>query len=177
MNRLIAAAVIYLVIALGLEAAVLPAFGESFGVDWSQARLVALGVILVGLIRGEFAALAFALPAAVLAAAAEGPGFVGSTLVGFTIAAFIAGMAPRVASLEMFVLRVVVFFGALALESWASSLTRAIFWSDAAVDIQWGIHFVVACLGAALYPTLRRMLGPRPEDVIPIGVKSDTRRV
>ncbi len=177
MNRLIAAALIYLVVALGLEAAVFPALGDSFGLDWSQARLVALGVILVGSIRGEFVALAFALPAAVLAAAAEGPGFVGSTMAGFTIAAFIAGLAPRVASLDMFVLRVVIFFCVLVLESWASSLTRALFWSEAAVDIQWGIHFVVACGGAMLYPTFKRMLGLRPEDVIPIGVKRDTRRV
>lgn len=177
MKRLIAAAFVYLFVALGLEAAILPAFGYSFGLDWSQARLVALGVILAGSIRGEFAALGFALPAAVLAAAAEGPGFVGSTLVGFTVAAFVAGMAPRVASLDMFVLRVVIFFCALVLESWASSMTRALFWSEAVVDIQWGIHFVVACGGAALYPSMKRLLGLRPEDVIPIGVKSDTRRV
>ena len=61
MKNFFLVAVVYSIAALALENGVFPLLGDGFGFfTWGEARLIALGVILTGILRGELQALAFA---------------------------------------------------------------------------------------------------------------------
>ena len=171
MTKLLLAGLAYLIVALGLEYGVFPHLGNTFGVlPWNEARLVALGVILAGSLRGEFRALPFALVAAVLAGSMPGGApQLGCTIFSFTLVVYAAGFISRQVFLGRFPTRFIVIFALIVGESAVHSFAQKLFWPDVIVEIQWGMHFAVALLGALLYepvaPWLERQL---PSDE-PIG--------
>lgn len=172
-NVLIAIAV--LALAIGIEFGVLPLFGDPWGpIRFPEARVVALCVIVFGCLRGELAALPFAIAAGALAGSARGEGYLGCTLVSFTFAGFVAAGASRWFYFDQFSIRLLVLFGLIVIESWMWSFTRHLFWPQSPVEIQWAIHGIVALLGAVFYIPLVRWFGRRMAPAESIGRRRKT---
>ena len=88
---------LYLLAAIALETVLQqfrylpPAWLNSF----CELRLLALGGILIGLLRGEEPGMVVAAFAALLLGLSEEPGLLGVSIVSFTTAAFLGGMLAR----------------------------------------------------------------------------------
>lgn len=170
MRNFFLVAVVYSIAALALENGVFPLLGDGFGFfPWGQARLIALGVILTGILRGELQALAFALPAAFLAGSVSGQGSLGCTIVSFSLLAFIAPAASRRFYLDRFWIRFSVIFILILGESLVWSLARHAFWASTTIEIQWPVHLVIALIAAIAYPLLARKFTRPGATPTPIG--------
>lgn len=168
--KLILAGAISLLVALGLEHAVFPLMNDPWGViHLGEARIVALAVILAGCLRGELQALPFAIVAGALAGSVWGEGYVGCTLVSFSLAAYVAAGASRWFYFDQFSIRFLVLFGLIVFESFVWAFTRHLFWPESGIQIPWLIHAIVALIGAVLYIPLMRWLGRRMTAGEPIG--------
>lgn len=167
MNTVFSAA-IYLILALGVEHGILPLWGDSWGLlPWSEVRLVVLGVILLSCQKGEIAGLAFALPAAVISGALPGPGFIGVTLISYSLVAFVAAASVRAFLFERFMVRLGVIYVLVLGESWLWSFLNQVFWSAAAPRVSLSMQLLVAFFAAAVYFPIQRALedkslAPRP---------------
>lgn len=170
MLRFYTAGLIYLILALGLEFGVLPLLGEPSGwLIWGQSRLVALGVIMAGCLRGQSEALPFALIAALLAGSAAGAGHLGATLLSFVLVAYLAGGARSWFYFDLFWVRTLVIAGLVLGESWVCSAVRHLFWPAVSIQLQWPIHLIMALIASLLYIPLKRWLGRARSISEPIG--------
>lgn len=155
----IALAAAYLFIALGLEHGVFPMLsGLAGGLNWSDIRLVALGVIMLGCTRGELEAMVFGLGAALFAGAAAGPGYMGPTLLSFTVAAFVSARVVRWFFFERFLVRLVVLYALILGERWFWAWIHDVLWGTASPGLALWTHLLVAIGAAATYIPLRRSL-------------------
>lgn len=161
MNAALVAAA-YLFIALGLENGVFPLLGETFGaVRWGEAHLVAVGVILAGAVRGELQVLLYAAVCGVLAGSVPGPGYIGPTLLSFTLVGFGGALAAHWFFLDRFGVRLVNFYILLVLESLIRSIAHQALWGGPGPEALWVTNGLVALLAAGLYTPVKRSLGER----------------
>lgn len=175
MRKAFLTGLIYCLVALSLEQAVLP----FFGLDWehvhlAEMRLVAAGLIVGGFLRRDWEAAIFAFLIAIPCGAALGPGFVGCTLVSYTAVAWIASISVKWFYVEQFTIRFAVLFGLIIAESWAWSATRRWFWPETPLELQWPTHLVAAFILAILYIPAARMIRYRAGETLPIGRRRST---
>lgn len=152
----------YLFVALGLENGVFPLFGESFGFfHWGEAHLVAMGVILAGMIRGEYQAWIYGLVCALIAGAVPGPGYVGPTLISFSVVAFGGALASRWFFVDRFGVRFVTLSVLLMIEPVVRIGTHQLLWGVPQAQMSWLTSAIVGLFAAAIYPALKRSMGER----------------
>jgi hypothetical protein len=165
MKRAVVFILFYLVAAEALEFAVLPQIQGALHPSSYEAlfdlRLLASAGILAGLLLGEWAGLLTALIAALLAGFSQAAGQLGASLVGFTLAAWLAGRMARPLRWQGLGLRGPVLYILLmiALLVWAA--VRKLFWPATAVEIPWLGLLVTAVLAALLDAFVARRLRPR----------------
>ncbi len=165
----------YVLIALAIEEGALSQIGVTKGyVHWGDMRLVALGVILAGVLRGPFASVTFGLLAAIPAGAIMGPGNIGCTWLSFTLTAYLGTWVVRWFYLEYFSIRFAVLFGLIVFESWIWSVTRHFYWPQTPVEVQWPTHLVVALIGSLLYWPASAVFRFRRGPLVPIGRRKIT---
>lgn len=152
----------WLFVALGLENGVFPLLGESFGfLDWGEVNLVAAGVILAGCLRGEIQALVFGLICSLIAGSVPGPGYLGPTLVSYTVAAYTAAVVSRWFFLDRFGVRFFNLYGLLVLESLIRTSVHQLLWHGEGAQALWATNFVLALAVASFYKPIKRSLGER----------------
>jgi hypothetical protein len=166
MIRPLLTAMIYLGAAQILEMALLPPFQEAlpdpvaFVLDW---RLLALGGILAGMLRGELQGMLVAWVAAALFGFALPPGRLGAALVSYSIAAYVSGSLARHLRLHSFGGRWSLITLILIGERMASIGLRWMIWPTLRINIPWLSLILTGLIGAAIYnalaPKLRRPLG------------------
>lgn len=152
----------WLFVALGLENGVFPLLGVSFGfLDWGEVNLVAAGVILAGCLRGEVQGLAYGLVCSLIAGALPGPGYLGPTVLSFTVVGFGGALAARWFFMDRFGVRLVNLYALLALESLVRTSAHQLFWQGQGAQALWGTNFVLALAVASFYKPMKRSLGER----------------
>ncbi|GEM_PF-6331352 len=167
MRRLLTIATIYAAAALALEHGVLPLAGGGWGfLPWGEARLLGLGVVLMGCLQGETMALIYAVPVSLLAGTFAGEGGLGLTLVSYSTAGYAAGWSARWLDLDDLWVRAVTLSALMAGESLIASVLRKMFWPESLIDPPWLLFLVVGFVGSILYyygaPALKRPPGPAP---------------
>ena len=169
MKRVLLVGIVYVVIALGMDQGFLPLFGEaSQRIHWSELRLLPVGIILFGCLCRDYESMLIAVLAAIPFGAVIGPGYVGSSMVSFTLAAYLSYWAARLFYLESFIMRWLVIFGIAAAECWIWSIVHHAFWHASPIEMQWQTLAVTGFIGAVLYRPVAfslRYKKPPPEPI------------
>jgi hypothetical protein len=156
---------IYLIIALALEVAVLPQFSMLAPRRFNNIfdlRLLALAGILIGLSRGEIRGMLTASAAACLFGFSQPPGVLGASLVSFSLVAFLAGLLARRLRLQSPLTRWFVISLLLVLERLIWCITRQIYWPETMIDVPRLAIILTAVIGALLYRPLAPKLRLKP---------------
>jgi hypothetical protein len=157
-TRILSFSLFYLLIAIAVQFGVLSVLGDGF-FAWGDARPLALGVVLLAILRDRWTAIGFAMVAALAQGSAGGTGELGASWLSFFILAMISSGMPRWFYLDRFAIRFFVFFGLLSFEVLIYCFVRHLFWRELPIEFSWPIHALVALAGAVLYvPALRRLL-------------------
>lgn len=159
MNRVMMLAGGYLLMALMLEMAV---FSQCLLVAppylrfLFDIRLLALGGILAGLLRGEVEGMLFALAAALLFSFSQQPGTLGPSIVSFVTVAGMAGLLGRSIVISGFAVRALVIFLMLFIERLLWNLVRLFFWTESPFTVPWLSLVLTALIGSGLFVVVFR---------------------
>jgi hypothetical protein len=157
MTRTIMITLIYLLLALALEVAVLPQFlmlAPPRLAALLDLRFLALSGILIGLLRGEIHGMAVALMAACLYGFSQPPGVLGASIVSFVTVGFLAGLLARSMRPHRPVPSWIALTLLLILERLIWCLTRHFFWPDTPFDVPWLAVYLTAFIGVLIYKIL-----------------------
>ncbi len=163
MIRMLLLAIAYLIPALLLEVAILPQAQLLLPDDSQtllQPRLLALGAILIGLLRGELPGMLMGLAGALLAGFALRPDRLGATVIGFVLVGYLAGQLARHFILTGWLFRAFVIFFLLLVERLAFNATMWFFWRNVELSLPWSTLIWTALAGTMLYRLLLRIKRP-----------------
>lgn len=159
MTRTIFLTTLYLILALELEVAILPQFQmlapPTVGA-LLDLKFLALGGILIGLLRGEIQGMIVALVAACLFGFSQPPGglVLGPCIVSYVSIAFLAGLEARTNRPQRPLPVVLSISALLVIERVLWCLTRKFFKADTPFDIPWLAILLAALIGFFVYKLL-----------------------
>lgn len=171
MIRFIVILGLYLFLALQVEASILPQI-ESLRVLTGHyefvigLRLLALGAILAGILRGEIPGMLVGLIGALLAGfSLPQAGLIGASIVSFTAAGYLAGLLARHFRLNGFFFRWFAIFFLLVVERMGFFAVRWFFWRDNMMTMPWLGIILTGLIGTMVYAALSRPLKKNLFDV------------
>lgn len=164
MIRFIIVMAFYLFLALQIEASILPQI-ETLRVLTGHyefmigLRLLALGTVLAGILRGEVPGMLFGLIGALLAGFSfPEAGLIGASIVSFAAAGYLAGLLARHFRLSGFFFRWFAIFFLLVVERGCFFAVRWFFWRDNMITIPWLGIIATGLIGTMIYAVISRPL-------------------
>lgn len=171
MIRFIIVMGLYLFLALQVEASILPQI-ETLRVLPGHyefiigLRLLALGAVLAGVLRGETPGMLIGLIAAMLTGFSfPEAGLIGASIVSFTAAGYLAGLLARHFRLSGFFFRWFAIFFLLVVERMGFFAVRWFFWRDNIMTMPWLGMILTGLIGTLVYAMLSRPLKKNLFDV------------
>jgi hypothetical protein len=122
-------------------------------------RLLAMSGVLLGLLSGEIVGLLVAVFAALLLGFSQTPGYLGASLVSFSVAAWLGGMLTRHFRFQTFAFSAFWLFMLLFLERLAWMFVRWFFFRNTPITLGWG-NLVALALTALLGGLLVKLIAP-----------------
>ncbi len=171
MIRFVVVMALYLFLALQIEAGILPQI-ETLRVLSGHyefvvgLRLLALGAILAGVLRGEVPGMLVGLIAALLAGFSfPAAGLIGASIVSFVAAGYLAGLLARHFRLSGMFFRWFAIFFLLVVERMVFFGVRWFFWHDDLIMLPWLGMILTGLIGTLVYAVLSRPLKKNLFDV------------
>lgn len=161
MIRFIVFIVIYLFVALEIEAGVLPQIESLLSGRYELMiglRMLALGAVLAGMLRGEVAGMLAGLAGALLAGCSMQAGWLGAGIVSFALIGYLAGLMARHFRLNGFMFRWFTIFFLLVVERLVFIMARWFFWRDSGLVIPWLTLILTGLIGSVIYRLFARAL-------------------
>ncbi|MCE5229647.1 hypothetical protein LLG95_08635 [bacterium] len=153
---------LFLFLGLQIEAGVLPQVESLLHNDRLELllslRLLALGAVIAGMMRGEIPGMLTGLIAALLAGFSMQYGWLGAGIVSFTAIGYLAGLLARHFRLNGLFFRWFAIFFLLVVERMIFFGVRWFFWRDNLLSMPWPGMVLTGLVGTILYVVLSRLL-------------------
>jgi hypothetical protein len=121
-------------------------------------RLLALGAVLAGLLRGPFQGMAMAVACACVLGFSREPGVLGVTIISFGLTAALSGWAARHLLLHNMLTRWLTILFLLTVENLVWGLLRKLFWPSEPIVMSWLGLALTALVGTMIYALFVRKL-------------------
>jgi hypothetical protein len=152
----------YLFLALQIEAGVLPQVESLLPSGRLELliglRLLALGAVIAGMMRGEIPGMLIGLAAALIAGFSMQAGWLGAGIVSFTAIGYLAGLLARHFRLNGLFFRWFAIFFLLVVERMLFFAVRWFFWRDNLFSMPWLGMILTGLIGTLVYAMLARPL-------------------